>query len=129
MVTVASCLMFGGVSGSAIADTAAIGSLVIPAMIKRGYSRGFAAALLVGRRHAGAADAAVDPVPRLRVHLRRVDARSCRWPASCRRIVAAIGLMAVCMWHGKKTGCDNGDGRLSGRRDLAARRATPGRRC
>ena len=38
--------MFGGVSGSAIADTAAIGSLVIPAMVKRGYSRGFAAALL-----------------------------------------------------------------------------------
>ena len=46
VVTVASCLMFGGVSGSAIADTAAIGSLVIPAMVKRGYSRGFAAALL-----------------------------------------------------------------------------------
>jgi len=46
VVTVASCLMFGGVSGSAIADTAAIGSLVIPSMLKRGYSRGFAAALL-----------------------------------------------------------------------------------
>ena len=46
VVTVASCLMFGGVSGSAIADTAAIGSLVIPAMIARGYSRGFAAELL-----------------------------------------------------------------------------------
>jgi len=48
VATVASCLMFGGVSGSAIADTAAIGSLVIPAMIQRGYSRGFAAALLGG---------------------------------------------------------------------------------
>ena len=46
VVTVISCTMFGGVSGSAIADTAAIGSLVIPAMIARGYSRGFAAALL-----------------------------------------------------------------------------------
>ena len=46
VVTVISCTMFGGVSGSAIADTAAIGSLVIPAMVARGYSRGFAAALL-----------------------------------------------------------------------------------
>ena len=46
VVTVASCLMFGGVSGSAIADTAAIGSLIIPTMIQRGYSRAFAAALL-----------------------------------------------------------------------------------
>ena len=42
-----------------------------------------------GRRHAGAADAAVDPVPRLRLHLRRVDARSCRWPAWCRRHLGA----------------------------------------
>ena len=74
VVTVASCLMFGGVSGSAIADTAAIGSLVIPAMVQRGYSRGFAAALLAVAGHARAADAAVDPVPRLRVHLGRVDA-------------------------------------------------------
>ena len=46
VVTVVSCLMFGGVSGSAIADTAAIGSLVIPTMVQRGYSRAFAAALL-----------------------------------------------------------------------------------
>src|SRR4249920_1994480 len=46
VVTVVSCLMFGGVSGSAIADTAAIGSLIIPTMIQRGYSRAFAAALL-----------------------------------------------------------------------------------
>ncbi len=36
VVTVISCLLFGGVSGSAIADTAAIGSLVIPAMLARG---------------------------------------------------------------------------------------------
>ncbi|MFH7234329.1 TRAP transporter large permease subunit, partial [Klebsiella pneumoniae] len=37
VVTVVSCLMFGGISGSAIADTAAIGSLIIPTMIARGY--------------------------------------------------------------------------------------------
>ena len=46
VVTVISCLLFGGVSGSAIADTAAIGSLVIPAMLAQGYSSGFAAALV-----------------------------------------------------------------------------------
>jgi C4-dicarboxylate transporter, DctM subunit len=46
VVTVVSCLLFGGVSGSAIADTAAIGSLVIPMMIQRGYPPAFAAALL-----------------------------------------------------------------------------------
>ena len=45
-MTVASCLMFGGVSGSALADTAAIGSLVVPSMVARGYERPFIAALL-----------------------------------------------------------------------------------
>ena len=46
VATVMSCPLFGGVSGLAIADTAAIGSLVIPAMLAKGYSRGFAAALV-----------------------------------------------------------------------------------
>ena len=36
IVAVSSCLMFGGVSGSALADTAAIGWLVVPALAARG---------------------------------------------------------------------------------------------
>ena len=35
--------MFGGVSGSAIADTAAIGSLVAPTMKEKGYHPDFTA--------------------------------------------------------------------------------------
>ena len=46
VVTTVSCLLFGGVSGSAIADTAAIGSLVVPMMKEKGYHGAFAAALL-----------------------------------------------------------------------------------
>jgi C4-dicarboxylate transporter DctM subunit len=38
-------------------------------------------------------------------------------------IVAAIGLMIVCMWHGRKTGCDNGEGRLSAREIWKATRS------
>lgn len=45
MVTVAASMFFAGVSGSATADTAAVGSILIPAMIRRGYSAGFATAL------------------------------------------------------------------------------------
>ena len=40
MATVISSTLFGGVSGSANADTAAIGSITIPGMINTGYSRG-----------------------------------------------------------------------------------------
>lgn len=46
-VNVASSMFFGGISGSAVADTAAIGSLMIPAMEKQGYSRADAGAITV----------------------------------------------------------------------------------
>lgn len=45
MVAVLSATMFGAISGSAPATTAAIGKLMIPEMEKRGYEKSFAAAL------------------------------------------------------------------------------------
>lgn len=39
-------MFFAGISGSAAADTAAIGAIVIPAMIRQGYPAGFAAAVV-----------------------------------------------------------------------------------
>lgn len=44
-VTVLASMFFAGISGSAAADTAAIGTLMIPEMEKRGYDVGFASAL------------------------------------------------------------------------------------
>jgi tripartite ATP-independent transporter DctM subunit len=41
-VNVLSCLLFGGVSGSAIADVSAIGGSLIPQMVERGYDRDYA---------------------------------------------------------------------------------------
>lgn len=45
MICVIATLLFSCVSGSGAADTAAVGSILIPAMIKRGYNPGFATAL------------------------------------------------------------------------------------
>jgi len=45
MVDVTASMLFAGVSGSAVADTSAIGSLMIPQLIEKNYPRGFAAAL------------------------------------------------------------------------------------
>ena len=42
---VASATIMSGISGSAVADTSALGKVLIPSMIKSGYDRGFAAAL------------------------------------------------------------------------------------
>ncbi|MCH2444432.1 MAG: TRAP transporter large permease [Gammaproteobacteria bacterium] len=44
-VNILSSMLFAGLSGSAVADTSAIGSMLIPAMVKNGYTRKFSAAI------------------------------------------------------------------------------------
>lgn len=44
-VNILSSILFAGLSGSAVADTSALGSTLIPAMEKNGYTRKFAAAV------------------------------------------------------------------------------------
>jgi TRAP-type C4-dicarboxylate transport system permease large subunit len=44
-VNILSSMLFAGLSGSAVADTSALGSTLIPAMERNGYSRRFAAAI------------------------------------------------------------------------------------
>lgn len=46
MVMVVSCMFFGAISGSGVADVAAIGSILLPVMKEQGYKRPFSAALL-----------------------------------------------------------------------------------
>lgn len=43
--TVLACVFFGAISGSGPATTAAVGMLMIPAMVNRGYDRGYASAV------------------------------------------------------------------------------------
>jgi C4-dicarboxylate transporter DctM subunit len=112
VVTVASCLMFGGVSGSAIADTAAIGSLVIPTMIQRGYSRAFAAALLA----VAGTLALLMPlsIPFLVfAFISGVSMRTLSMSGLIPAFISAAALVAVCVWYGKTSGCDSGSERAS----------------
>ncbi len=46
-VNVVASMIFGGISGSSVADTSALGSILIPAMEKNGYSKGAAAGITV----------------------------------------------------------------------------------
>ncbi len=107
IVTVISCLLFGGVSGSAIADTAAIGSLVIPAMLAKGYTRGFAAALVA----VAGTLALLMPlsIPFLvYAFISGVSMRTLSMAGLVPAILSGLALIAVCMWHGRKTGVDVG---------------------
>ncbi|RDY71634.1 TRAP transporter large permease [Halobacillus trueperi] len=45
IVSIVACAFFAAISGSAAATTAAVGSLLIPAMVKKGYDKGFSTAL------------------------------------------------------------------------------------
>lgn len=45
MVNVVDSMFFAEISGSAVADVAALGSVIIPAMVKKGYTPAFTAAL------------------------------------------------------------------------------------
>jgi tripartite ATP-independent transporter DctM subunit len=45
MVNVADSMFFAEISGSAVADVAALGSIIIPAMVRKGYTPQFTAAL------------------------------------------------------------------------------------
>lgn len=47
MVAIVAAAIFATISGSAPATTAAIGAIMIPAMVERGYDRGFSTALVV----------------------------------------------------------------------------------
>jgi TRAP-type C4-dicarboxylate transport system, large permease component len=46
LVTVVVGVIFAGISGSGPADVAALGAILIPAMVKRGYNKNFAAGLM-----------------------------------------------------------------------------------
>ncbi len=111
VVTCVSCLLFGGVSGSAIADTAAIGSLVIPMMKEKNYAAAFAAALL----SVAGTLALLMPlsIPFLvYAFIANVSMRQLSMAGIGPALISALALMAVCIWYGKKTGCDPG-GRFS----------------
>jgi tripartite ATP-independent transporter DctM subunit len=44
-VSIVISMFFGGCSGSAVADASSVGSVLIPEMVKRGYGRGYSAAV------------------------------------------------------------------------------------
>ena len=47
MVNVLASMFFGGISGSSVADTASIGSILIPMMKKKGYDADYSVAVTI----------------------------------------------------------------------------------
>ena len=89
LVNILASTFFGCISGSSVADTASIGSVMIPQMIKNGYPRLFAVNVTVAGLAAAAADPALAQRGDLFARGRRLDLdrrpvpRRRRSPASC----------------------------------------------
>jgi C4-dicarboxylate transporter DctM subunit len=101
MVTVGASMFFAEISGSAVADVAALGTLLIPAMKSRGYSKEFAAACT-----SSAASLAIIIPPSIPMILYAAMAQESAVKIFIAGIVpgliGGLGLMALCYYYAWK---------------------------
>ncbi len=116
VVTVSACTMFGSVSGSAVADSAAIGSIMVPRMAERGYPRAFAAALIAVAGTIGVLMPLSIP---LLVYgfVGNVSIRELLVSGVFPAFTLAFVLILLCVWKGRSLGCDLG-GAMPSRREI-----------
>ena len=107
IVTVSSSTLFGAVSGSAVADSAAIGSVLVPGMAERGYPRAFAGALVAC---AGTLGVLIPPSIPLLVYgfVGNVSVSQLFLAGVMPGLLFAFALMLLCVWKGRQFGCDVG---------------------
>jgi len=102
-VAVISAMIFAGVSGSATADTSAIGSIIIPPMIEAGYRRGFVASLLAS---SGAIGPIIPPSLIMIVYgsMTGVSIAAMFMGGLIPGVIIGLGLMTVCYLWKSETG-------------------------
>jgi C4-dicarboxylate transporter, DctM subunit len=98
MVAVVSCMFFSGVSGSAVADAAAIGAVLIPAMSRRNYDPAFSASLVASSAVMGPIIPPSIPMVLYGV-LAGVSIADLFVAGIVPGLVIAIALMIVCYWE------------------------------
>jgi C4-dicarboxylate transporter DctM subunit len=101
MVNIGTSLFFAEISGSAVADVAAMGSILIPAMKKKGYPKEFAAAVT-----SSSATLAIIIPPSIPMILYAVMAEASVVQIFVAGIVPGIlgggGMMAMAYWYAKR---------------------------
>jgi len=101
MITIGTSMFFAEISGSAVADVAAMGSILIPAMKKKGYSKEFAAAVM-----SSSATLAVIIPPSIPMILYAVMADASVVQIFVAGIIPGIlgggGMMVLAWWYAKK---------------------------
>jgi C4-dicarboxylate transporter DctM subunit len=101
MVTVVATLIQSEISGSSVADAAAIGKVVIPAMEKRGYPRALSAAIV-----SNAASAAILIPPSIPMiiyaWMAEVSIAKLFFAGFLPGLIACVAMMALCYYYARK---------------------------
>jgi C4-dicarboxylate transporter DctM subunit len=103
MVTVLAALVFSAISGSAPATTAAIGSILIPAMAREGYDKAFAASIAVS---AGVLGPLIPPSIAFVIWgtIAEQSIGKLYLSGIVPGLVIAFGLIVVCYFHARRNG-------------------------
>ena len=103
MISVMASMIFAGVSGSSTADTAAVGSIMMPAMKKKGYDMDFATALIAA---AGAIGPIIPPsiLMILIGYVTDTSVASLFLGGIVPGVLIGVGLMVVSFLHAQKGG-------------------------
>ncbi|HSC70507.1 MAG TPA: TRAP transporter large permease [Candidatus Methylomirabilis sp.] len=109
-VSVLACMIFAGISGSGVADTAAIGSVVVPQLISKGYPRGMAASLLAT---AGALGPIIPPSILMIIYgsIAELSIGRLFLAGAMPGVLMGLGFMAVAYVWNTKRGWESGSGK------------------
>lgn len=107
MVAIGTSALFAGVSGSAAADTAAVGSMLIPSMIKEGYPKGLASVI---QATAGSLGPIIPPSMTMIIYcsLTNLSIGECFMAGIIPGIIIAVGTGLVTRIYAKKMGIKGG---------------------
>lgn len=119
IVTVIACMFFAAVSGSGPATVAAVGSMVVPTMLEKGYSKSFTLALIAT---AGSIGVVIPPsIPMVIYGVSTSTSISGMFMAGfLPGILIGIGLIICCYFYCKKQGWKGDDRRYTVKEKLAA---------
>ena len=118
MVDIGTSVLFAGVSGSAAADTAAVGSMLIPSMLKNGYPRGLAAVI---QACAGSLGPIIPPSLTMIIYcsLTGLSIGECFMAGVIPGLIIGLGVAVVTYFYARRLGI-KGDERVPYRERLTA---------
>lgn len=123
LVNVVSCMLFGAISGSAVAATSAIGSFMLPEMKKKGYDPNFSAAVTAAAATTGMLIPPSNILIIYAIASGGVSIAALFMAGYLPGILVGISLMVVCLIYAKRKGYPTEDRlplRLVAKKCLAA---------